>query len=150
MNFYILVSFLLGVVAVFQPMLNRTILDTRGLTFAAWLNSLVLFTIATLIMGFVHFKSERFPDYMRPKFEGFWEWWFVLPGIFGFLLVFLLPLSMRSLGAFVSIVLLLVGQLFTSFIYDAVVAGKPITTARVAGLVLTLIGAYLSFRPAEN
>ncbi|RZA25643.1 MAG: hypothetical protein EOP10_06235 [Proteobacteria bacterium] len=150
MNYYIIVSLLLGVVAVFQPMLNRTILDTRGLTFAAWLSSFVLFLIATLIMAIVHFKSERFPDYMRPKFEGVWEWWFVLPGLFGFFLVFLLPLSMRSLGAFVSIVLLLLGQLFTSFIYDALVVGKPVTTARVAGLVFTLIGAYLSFRPAEN
>lgn len=149
MNPHILLPLLVGVVAVFQPMLNRVILDTKGLSFAAWINSVVLLVIATLAVLVTYFFSEQMPEFMRPKMGTEWHWWFIVPGIFGYIIVFFLPLSMRSLGAFVTIVALLLGQLITSFLYDTLVYGKPITTARAFGLILTLAGAYLTFRPTE-
>lgn len=149
MSPYIILPLFLGVLAVFQPILNKVILDSKGLAFAAWMNSLVLFTTASLTLAFVYFAGDRLPSFLRPRLEGEWHWWFLLPGIFGFLIVFFLPLSMRSLGAFASISAILLGQLLTSFIYDAAVSGKPITIARALGLLFTIVGAYLSFRPAE-
>lgn len=149
MTLFVLIPVIIGALSIFQPILNRIMLEGRGLSFAVWLNSFVLFCIATLLLLVAHYWAERFPDYMRPRFSGETMWWYVIPGMIGFTLVFFLPLVIRSIGAFPAMMGLLLGQLVASFLYDALSSQKPITAARLIGLVLALGGAYLSFRPAE-
>lgn len=148
MNAFIFLPFVLGALAVLQPILNRMMLDERGVAFAAWLNSLVLLTAASFVLGLVYFFNEHFPDYFRLRTDGPFRWWFILPGLMGFAVVFNLPIAIRALGAFPSIIALLLGQLVTSFLYDSLAQNQPITGARILGLILALAGAYLSFRPA--
>lgn len=149
MSILVLIPVILGAVAVFQPILNRFMLEERGLSFAVWLSSFVLFCVATLLLLVIYFWAERFPDYMRPRFRGPMLWWYVIPGMIGFSLVFFLPLVIRSIGAFPVMMGLLLGQLAASFLYDAFSSDKPFSTARVVGLLLALAGAYLTFRPTE-
>ena len=118
------------------------------MAFAAWLNSLVLFIMASLLLGLMYFAGDRFPEYFRIKADGPMRWWFILPGMMGFAIVFNLPLSMRAIGAFPTIIALLLGQLVASFIFDTVSQNQPISWARLLGLGFAAVGAYLSFRPA--
>jgi len=149
MTIYLLVPLLLGALAVFQPILNRLMLDLRGQSFVAWLNSLVLFTVASLTLLAIYTNSEKFPEYLRPKFNGEWRWWYVLPGLMGFLVVFNLPLAIRSFGSFSTILALILGQLLTSLVYDAYTSGQLPGLSRILGLVFALAGVYLSFRPSN-
>ena len=149
MNPWIALPFLLGSLVVFQPLLNRVILEQRGLPFAAWLNSVVLISLATSALLFCYLAGDRMPPYLRPRLTGEWHSWFLLPGLMGFTLVFCVPLAIRSFGAFPTIVAVLCGQVLTSFAYDLWSSGRPITSWRVLGLGCVLVGAYLSFRPSD-
>ncbi len=148
MNLALAWPVLLGTLVVFQPLLNRMIFDERGLSFAAWLNSVVLVTVATSVLLLCLYLGERCPEFLRPRMAGMIRWWYVVPGLLGLTLVLLVPLSMRQFGAFTTVLAMLVGQLGTSVVWDLVADGRPITPTRIAGLVCAGIGAYLSFKPA--
>lgn len=139
----------LGALVVFQSVMNRTIGETRGLSFAVTLNAGVLLAVALAVLGVLAMSGNTAPAYLRPQWNGDWRWWYVLPGIFGFTLVAGMPLAMRGLGAFPSIVALILGQLLCSLIWDAISQGQGINLARISGLILTIAGAYLAFKPVN-
>ncbi len=147
MRIMIVLPLTLGVLVVFQSVMNRAIGETRGLSFAVALNAAVLLAVALAALGVLAMWGNSTPAYLRPQFNGAWRWWYVLPGIFGFTLVAGMPLAMRSLGAFPSIVALILGQLLCSLIWDAISQGQGISMARIGGLILTAAGAYLAFKP---
>jgi uncharacterized membrane protein YdcZ (DUF606 family) len=147
MNLFFALSMLLGSMVVFQPVLNRLVFAEKGLGFGVWLNSSVLFGLGSLFFFFIFALSERFPESLPLKSGATFRWWFVLPGLIGFLLVSLVPLMIKNLGAFPTIAAMLLGQVTTSFLYDTLAEGHPVDLTRLAGLALTAAGAYLSFRP---
>lgn len=146
MKWFVILGLALGSLVVFQPILNRLILENRGLTFAIWLNGTVLLSLASLLCLIILYQPERFPEIMRFKESGPFSWWYLLPGFFGLVIVTGVPLLIRNLGAFSTVMLMLCGQIATSFLWDMLVNGQAFSGARLLGVMLAFTGAYLSFK----
>ena len=146
MAYFLLLSFLLGSLVVFQPALNRVLLESRGLGFAIFLNGAIVFLLALLFLAFLWFSADRVPEFVRPKWRGVDHLWFVLPGLMGFTLVVSVPLCFRHFGAVSTVLVMLLGQLVTSFLWDFLWEEKPLQLARGVAVLLAFIAAYLSVR----
>lgn len=146
-NMSLLFAMLLGSLMVVQPTLNRLMLDIKGLSVASLINGTVVFALACFAFIIVNFQFMSTPALFRAKESGTFHWWFLLPGICGFLIIFISPMLIRELGAFTTVLALICGQIVTSLLLDATTQGIAITTPRLAGLALAVAGAYMSFRP---
>lgn len=146
MDFRSLLPLLLGTFVVFQPAINRRIMDERGLGFAIIMNHSVLFVLAMVTLGGFFALGDRVPDFVRPRYAGGINWWYIIPGIISFTLTALVPLAISSVGAVATVVGMLAGQLFTSLVWDALAEGRPPTMPRIVGMLLAMVGALLSLR----
>lgn len=139
-----LVPLLCGLAVVAQAGLNRRFAGQWGLLGAVLMN-MVVATVATFAVYAVTravpgLWPEASPGHTR--FEGFTPW-HVLPGLCGVLIVIGMPWAIGRLGAVQSGLLLIVAQLVTSLIWDAMVEGRPATLARVVGSAVACVGAAI-------
>ncbi len=149
MNLFFLLSLFLGSVIVIQPNLNRLIAGDQGLAMAAFINGIVLFFSTGLLFFVIWSFPERFSPVLQFKGGSGFRIWYFLPGLMGLTLVLAVPLTMKNIGAFSTVIAMLAGQIATSFVIDIAINNQALTFTRSAGLVLALTGAYLSFRPAS-
>lgn len=133
------ISFLpaiLGVVVVLQAGLNKKISASWGISGAVLLNALVFFVIAAVTYFFV-------PN-MKGNIElKSFNWWFLVPGALGCILVFGGPMAIMRWGAVHTFILIISAQLLASLIWDSQIEGMPVSTMRIAGIALAWIGAVL-------
>lgn len=127
---------LLGVVVVLQAGLNKKISAQWSISGAVLLNALVFFVIAAIAYFFV------------PNFKGNIElksfnWWYLIPGALGCILVFGGPMAIMRWGAVHTFILIISAQLLASLVWDSQVEGLPVSTMRIAGIALAWIGAVL-------
>ena len=141
-----LLPLLLGILVVFQPALNRQIMDRNGLGVAILTNHTTLFVLAMVSLGIILALGDRVPDILRPRAENGLQWWYLIPGLIAFTLTALVPFAITSVGAVATVVGMLAGQLLTSLVWDAVAEGRPPTWPRVIGMMLAMAGALLSFK----
>lgn len=146
MKWHIIVGLALGSLVVFQPILNRLIFEHKGLGFTVWQNANVLFILSSIFGALVIYFPDKFPAVMRLEKDGNFALWHLLPGFFGFLLVTLVPLMIKNLGASSTVIVMLSGQLITGFLWDSLVIGHAFNFMRFFGIILAFLGAYLSFR----
>lgn len=145
MKISFLICLLLGAMIVFQPAINRLILEQKGLSFAVFLNGSILFLSACTLFFVIFSSSERIPLILQLKSAGTFRLWFLLPGIMGFCLVVTVPIMIKNLGALPTILAMLLGQIITSLVWDVFFENVAINASRVVGLALAFVGAYLSF-----
>ena len=127
---------LLGVVVVLQAGLNKKISALWGISGAVLLNALVFLVIAVVAYFFV------------PNLKGNIElknfnWWYLVPGTLGCVLVFGGPLAIMRWGAVHTFILIISAQLLASLVWDSQVEDLPVSTMRIAGIALAWIGAVL-------
>lgn len=127
---------LLGVVVVLQAGLNKKISAVWGISGAVLLNALVFLVIATVAYFFV------------PNMKGNIElknfnWWYLVPGTLGCILVFGGPMAIMRWGAVHTFILIISAQLLASLVWDSQIEGMPVSTMRIAGIALAWIGAVL-------
>jgi bacterial/archaeal transporter family-2 protein len=99
--------------------------------------------IAFITLLILLFPSEaKFNDLPRPN-----EWYLYLGGFFGILIVLAPIVLVPRIGTTATLSAIVVGQLVTALVIDHfALFGMPrieITIARVIGLVLLLVGAFL-------
>lgn len=127
---------LLGVVVVLQAGLNKKISAVWGISGAVLLNALVFLVIAAVAYFFV------------PNLKGNIElknfnWWYLVPGALGCILVFGGPMAIMRWGAVHTFILIISAQLLASLVWDSQIEGMPVSTMRIAGIALAWIGAVL-------
>jgi bacterial/archaeal transporter family-2 protein len=142
------IALLLGSMVVFQPLLNRMILEHKGLGFAALLNGSVVFVSTASLWLFMLSLPQKTPAILHQRPDGPFHWWFLLPGFLGFLLIITTPIMIKHLGAFTTVLAMILGQVITSLCLDALTQNIAINPSRIAGLALAMAGAYLSFKPS--
>ncbi len=140
-----ILTFLLGGAAVLQGGLNRHVMGAWGLSGAILFNTVVLFSIALIFAAVAHYYPQLVPEGSSLKANDF-KWWFVIPGMCGFLLVAMIPLAIPKIGASGVFLSIVVGQLFFSLLWDIKVEQIAIEPQRVVGILLALVGVVLSFR----
>lgn len=70
-------------------------------------------------------------------FEGI-KWWYILPGIFGFFIVTLIPITIAEIGSFKVFLITICSQLTLSLILDIFIENIPLTPNRIIGALLAL------------
>lgn len=130
---------ILGSAAVLQAGLNRKIAQAWSLPQAILLNATLLWLCAVSLFGVALWRGEIQVAWGR----GFSPW-FLLPGVFGFMMVFGLPWSFAKFGAAQTFVLVVCSQLVTTLIWDWQMEGTLPGVTRIAGIVLTMIGTALA------
>jgi transporter family-2 protein len=144
---YRFIPAILGIVVVLQAGLNRRISQTWGLPPTVFLNAIVFTVAAGILYLFCQGQGDAIAEPFRTRFD--WKSmapWFVVPGIFGFLLVVGGPWSISRLGAVQTFTLLISAQLATSLLWDRFVEGIAISPMRVVGVVITWLGVLLAVR----
>ncbi|HZI09379.1 MAG TPA: DMT family transporter [Myxococcus sp.] len=139
-----LVPLLCGLAVVAQAGLNRRFAGQWGLLSAVLMN-MVVATVATFAVYAVARAVPGLWPEAAPgaaRFSGFTPW-HLLPGLCGVLIVIGMPWAIGRLGAVQSGLLLIVAQLVTSLVWDAMVEGRPATLARVVGSAIACAGAAI-------
>ncbi len=149
MNLFFFVGLSLGAIVVLQPTLNRAIGEDHGMAMAVFLNALVGFSLTALFFFIIWLFPERFNQALQFKSQAGFRFWYILPGAMGLTLVLMVPLTMKNIGAFSTVLIMLAGQIATSFFIDVAINQQAFSLSRGMGLILALTGAYLSFRPVS-
>ncbi len=142
-----LISFspaLLGLVVVLQAGLNKKIAAQWGLTTAVLLNAVVFAVLAVLFYSLALWKSDLFSPSLKSAFDPkTFSWWYLVPGALGCILVFGGPWAISRWGAVHTFILIISAQLLASLLWDMYVESIPVSTLRIAGIVLAWLGAIL-------
>ena len=140
---FVLMVVALGFVAVLQVSINRQIALKWGLSPAVLLNAVVLSVVASLLFVVVRARGAS-AFVLRPSIDfGELRWWWFLPGVFGFLLVTLLPLAAHHVGVLRVFVGLVAAQMVASLLWDLVLEKIPVTATRGLGAMLAVVSVAL-------
>jgi transporter family-2 protein len=148
MNFYYTIPIILGLSIVTQGAMNQVIGTERGLGFAVMLNASVFFVLSILLYFFLTRFSTSFSASLanilpvKETTESL-KWYYIIPGICGFLIVLGSPLAMGQIGGAAFFVLLILAQILTSLLYDSFIVGSPLNFSKILGALLTFAGAAL-------
>lgn len=143
----LLIPIALGAVAVLQGAINRRVAASIGLPSAVLLTHSIALLCAFALWLWMRSAPASLPSVFQPSQPGGRsEWWYVIPGLAGFLFVCGLPLAFARIGAFQSLLLLIVAQLCIGLVWDQLVEGRPLTLTRMVGALVTMVGAALVLR----
>lgn len=136
---YILLAVVLGALAVLQVVINRQIAMRWGLAPAVLLNASVLTAAAAVFYIVARTQSVgSFAFRANPALADL-RWWWILPGLFGFVLVTCLPWATHHIGFQRVFVALVASQMATSVVWDLVVEKIPFTAPVGIAVVLAVV-----------
>lgn len=136
-NIAIIVPLFIGCIGILQGALNRLMTNDIGLTWMALLGNAVTLLVCIGFYFFVKANPELFPDFVRLK-EFQFKWWYIIPGIFGFLFVVGLPLGIYEVGAVKTTVGLIAAQMVTSVLWDVFIENIPLTMTKGFGILMAI------------
>lgn len=139
-----LIPISVGLCIVMQGILNKQFSLAYGLSTASLLNALVFAVIAFALFILAQKFPLAMPDFIPPKLSHYeFQFWHLVPGLCGFVIVTLTPWSIRHLGAAQVFILIISAQILFSSVWDHWVNGIPFSMAKVAGVLLVASGATL-------
>jgi transporter family-2 protein len=140
MNWTILLPLIIGCCGILQGAFNRQVSTIIGVGQATLITNIGTFIIATCFYFFVKSYSHLFPDFFQIKAPiTTYRWWFILPPIFGFLIIAGIPFAIAKLGAVKVTVGLIAAQMITSIAWDIVVEGLTLNLMTVIGIVFAFL-----------
>lgn len=136
MIFKFLLPVAVGMSIVLQGGLNRNSTSHMSLAFVVFINAIVFLTFSAGYWALTKFSvvSGNVSSSAGP-FSNF-QWWQILPGLFGFLIVFCTPLAIEHLGANSTFAVIICTQLLVSMIWDSL-------TQKTAPTMMSLIGVSI-------
>lgn len=133
---------LVGIFIVLQSGINRKLADTWNFPTAILLNSIVVAVVA----GIYFFVSG---GYRLSEEQKVFSPYFILSGIFGFLIVAGAPWAIARWGATHTFIAIVAAQLVTSVLWDFGVEKIALHPTRLWGLALVLTGFIVANLPAK-
>jgi transporter family-2 protein len=142
---FVLLTVLLGAMAVIQATINRQIAVQWGLSPAVLLNTFVATVVAAAFLGVLLARGG--PAFLLKPGVGLSElrfhWHWLLPGVFGFFLVAGLPWAVHHIGALRVFVGVVAAQMVTSLAWDHFAEGIPASAVRGTGALLAVASVVL-------
>ncbi len=141
----IILSSIAGAFGVWQAGMNKVVADSLGFTASLLFNGVFFLLFNLIFFVFVYLK----PKMVAQEFVIQWalsdfRWWWVVPGLMGFILVMGLAVSVGRIGAVQTIVISIAAQIFASIAWDIAQGDHEINKLRLAGAFVTLVGAVLA------
>ncbi len=148
MNFAALTSLLiplcLGMIGILQGGLNRQIANSIGVAQATLISNFVTVLICISFYLIVKTWPAFFPEFFKVKAPlTTYQWWYIFPAIFGFMIVAGLPYAISEIGAIKVTILLIVAQMMTSVLWDIFVEKIPMTTMKTLGMIAAMVSVAL-------
>lgn len=146
MNIFVLgVALSLGLLSVWQGGLNRQISDGKGLSMTLLINNSVLIIVAVMIFMAAKLFPAQTPEVFKIKQEssGF-SWWYIFPGIMGYMLISGVPYTIGKIGALQAFVFIIAGQMVAGLVWDRWVEGIDLDLPRLASAALAIAAAFVS------
>lgn len=137
----------LGFIGVMQAGLNRRIGQALGLSYATLINASVLFTTALIVLILLQaMPHAQVPPELHPihRFRESFRFWYLIPGICGYLMVTGVPLSIGKIGAVSVFIALVGGQMVGSAVWDLFVEGHSLPWNKIAAAGLAIAAIALS------
>jgi bacterial/archaeal transporter family-2 protein len=140
-----ILPFLLGAASIVQSSLNKAIGETKGLSTACVVNGAVVVCASLLVFIVSYLFPQYFAEVITFNQANKWifKWWYLIPGLLGFIAIFVIPLEMIKIGALPVFLGVIAGQIVFSLLYDYYFQKTPIETIRIVGAILTFVGAVL-------
>ena len=138
----VLVSLTLGSLGVVQAALNRRLAAQWGLAPAILLNGVVVMSLC--IVFYVAARRGYIDAITHDGVSGSFRFSWLLPGLFGFLLITGLPWAIGKIGATQVFVGVVFAQMVTSLVWDRVVEGLDWSWGRFAGACLCAAGVAIA------
>lgn len=140
-----LIPIFLGLAAVLQAGINRQIVPQWSLTGAVLMNVLVLCVTVLAVYGIMRLLPIKIPELFRLQAPtGAFAWWWVLPGILGYLIISGMPFAVMHLGAARVFVAVITAQMISSLLWDYYIEGITATPQRLVGCLLATVGAFVA------
>jgi bacterial/archaeal transporter family-2 protein len=135
---HVLTAIVLGTAVVLQVSINRQIALRWGLAPAVLLNALVLTAAASLFYVVARLQGGGGFVLRTDTSLGEMRWWWILPGVFGFALVTLLPWATHNIGFQRVFVALVATQLAASVLWDVIFERIPFSMPVAVAVVLAV------------
>lgn len=144
MSLAIFISLAMGVASMLQGTLNRQIAAQWGFVGTAFLNTLIILVIVSILYIASRWYPELLPRVLHDKgsFSRF-SWWYIIPGLCGLFIILGMPWVIGKIGALNLFMGFVAAQLFGSLIWDACMEGIPLSVIRVAGVALSFVAVWL-------
>ncbi|MGZ3771043.1 MAG: DMT family transporter [Bdellovibrio sp.] len=140
MIFKYLLPVIVGLSIVFQGTLNRTSTGYIGLASAVLLNAIIFLVFATAYWLIGRFNFLSTSDMASINFASNFQWWQMLPGFLGFLIVFCTPIAIGYFGANLTYAIIICTQLLASMLWDSVLQKTLPSTMSLFGVVIMGVG----------
>lgn len=146
MLFSLVLPLLAGALGVLQNAVNRKFADSLSLPFALVVNSLVLLAASCVLYGALRaWPAESLPEIFRPRANwGGVSLAHLLPGLFGFTIITVLPWAIQRAGATRVFIGIVVAQIAVSLLWDVFAENLALSPTRIFGAALALVGAVVA------
>ncbi|MES2504062.1 MAG: DMT family transporter [Myxococcota bacterium] len=147
MSFYFLAPIAIGVMSVLQNTLNKQLSQQFGIAMVLLINAFVILLTVGALLAFAQNFPERVGGFIAGNGTPFqFKWWYIFPGLFGFSVIFGIPVCMNQIGALAVFISFVTAQVVTSLVWDVVVDGMPLTMTKLVGAAIALAGVILVAR----
>lgn len=126
---------LIGIASVMQSVLNRRIGDSLGLTTAVAINATVLLVLAWATA--LYYNPSGFKNLSD------WQWYYLIPGLLGFLVILGLPQSIGKIGVPQTFLVFVTSQIIFSCGYEYFILHQDINIKKWLGAIVSLIGVLI-------
>lgn len=140
MNWTYLIPLAVGIAGILQGGVNEKISKDIGLAHGLMVGNTFVLILSILLIILTIKYPHIFPEYFKLKasFSTFRPW-YLLPGLFGFIIITGIPMSIVKIGAIKTTVLIVVAQMITSIIWDLSVEKLPLNFMKSLGLFFSVI-----------
>lgn len=145
MNTALIIPFMIGVIGILQGTINRQMSTEVGLATALVFGNIITLVVSIVFYYYVKLNPASFPEFVLPKamFTNF-QWWYILPALFGFFILAGLPVAIFKLGAVKVTLFLIAAQVLTSALWDHFVENIEVTPYKIVGLILAMMSVAIS------
>jgi uncharacterized membrane protein YdcZ (DUF606 family) len=136
-----LVAISAGISTVFQGGLNRAVAEKTSLSFSVFWNTLVFCFAAAIFFAVDQMRSTT--EFRLAQWPSKFEWWSLLPGLLGLVIVAGIPLSLGKIGATRVFIIIVLTQLIVALAWDSYIQGTLPDLKQIAGIILAVISVLL-------
>jgi bacterial/archaeal transporter family-2 protein len=147
MNLALLIPLGLGVFGILQGTLNKQFAQTVGIAQATFIGCIITLIASAALYFAVKASPQFFPEFFHVKVPLLtWKWWYIVPGLFGLLIVAGLPFAFAKLGAVKVTVGLIAAQMITSSLWDVFIEHIPLSWTKLLGMGFAFLSVLLIIR----